>query len=71
MTQKVWYLATVDDEGNPHVRPFGAQAIPDDKLYIGTGLKKNVAKQMIAHPQVEISWHGKRQMDSFGSYCCS
>ena len=19
---KVWYLATVDDEGNPHVRPF-------------------------------------------------
>ncbi|HAJ15805.1 pyridoxamine 5'-phosphate oxidase family protein [Sharpea azabuensis] len=52
---KVWYLATVDDEGNPHVRPFGAQAILDDKLYIQTGLKKNVAKQMLAHPQVEIS----------------
>ena len=51
----VWYLATVDDEGMPHVRPFGAQNIFEDKLYIQTGLVKNVAKQMIAHPNVAIS----------------
>ena len=35
-----WYLATVDDEGNPQVRPFGAQNIFEGKLYIQTGLKK-------------------------------
>lgn len=56
---KVWYLATVDDEGKPHVRPFGTQAILDDQLYIGTSLKKKVAKQMLAHPQIEISGMAK------------
>lgn len=50
-----WYLATVDDAGEPHVRPFGAQNIFDGKLYIQTGLKKNVAKQMLAHPKIAIS----------------
>ncbi|WP_330682887.1 pyridoxamine 5'-phosphate oxidase family protein [[Clostridium] aminophilum] len=50
-----WYLATVDDSGEPHVRPFGAQNIFEGKLYIQTGLKKNVAKQMLAHPKVAIS----------------
>ena len=51
----VWYLATVDEEGNPQVRPFGAQNIFEGKLYIQTGLKKKVAKQMLAHPQIAIS----------------
>ncbi len=54
-----WYLATVDEEGNPQVRPFGAQNIFEDKLYIQTGLKKNVAKQMIAHPHIAISGMAK------------
>ncbi len=52
---KTWYLATVDEQGNPQVRPFGAQHIFEGKLYIQTGLKKEVAKQMLAHPQVAIS----------------
>lgn len=52
---KVWYLATTDDDGKPHVRPFGSQMIYDGKLYFQTGLKKDVAKQLLAHPQVEIS----------------
>ena len=51
----VWYLSTVDEEGNPQVRPFGAQNIFEGKLYIQTGLKKKVAKQMLAHPQIAIS----------------
>ena len=51
----IWYLATVDEEGNPQVRPFGAQNIFEGKLYIQTGLKKKVAKQMLAHPQIAIS----------------
>lgn len=50
-----WYLATVDEEGNPQVRPFGAQNIFEGKLYIQTGLKKKVAKQMLAHPRIAIT----------------
>ncbi len=51
---KVWYLATAEGD-QPHVRPFGAQNIFEDKLYIQTGLVKNVAKQMQTNPKVEIS----------------
>ena len=54
-----WYLATVDAEGNPQVRPFGAQNIFEDKLYIQTGIKKEVAKQMLAHPQIAITGMAK------------
>ena len=50
----VWYLAT-EENGQPHVRPFGAQHIFEDKLYIQTGLKKDVARQMLANPRIEIS----------------
>lgn len=49
----VFYLATVD--GNkPKVRPFGAVSIFEDKLYIVTGKKKNVSKQMSINPNIEI-----------------
>lgn len=51
----IWYLATVDEYGNPQVRPFGAQNIFEGKLYIETGLKKQVAKQILAHPRISIS----------------
>lgn len=54
-----WYLATVDAEGNPQVRPVGAQNIFEDKLYIQTGIKKEVAKQMLAHPQIAITGMAK------------
>ena len=49
-----YYLATVD--GNqPRVRPFGTIHLFDGKLYIQTGKKKDVAKQISVNPKVEIS----------------
>lgn len=51
---KVWYLAT-DDNGQPRVRPFGSQMIYNGKLYFQTGLKKDVAKQLLKNPKIEIS----------------
>ena len=56
----VYYLATVDDD-QPRVRPFGTAVIFEQKLYIQTGRKKNVARQMLANPKVEICAydHGK------------
>ena len=50
----VYYPATVD--GNqPRVRPFGTAHIFEDKLYIQIGKSKNVFKQIMANPNVEIS----------------
>lgn len=57
-TNPVFYLATT--EGNqPRVRPFGAVAEFEDKLYIVTNNTKKVFKQMLDNPQVEISAMGK------------
>ncbi len=50
---ETYYLATV--EGNqPRVRPFGTIDLFDGKLYIQTGKVKNVSKQMLANPKIEI-----------------
>ncbi|MBR4205789.1 MAG: pyridoxamine 5'-phosphate oxidase family protein [Clostridia bacterium] len=49
-----YFLATTEN-GEPRVRPFGTIDIWDGKLTIQTGLKKDVAKQMLANPRVEIS----------------
>jgi uncharacterized pyridoxamine 5'-phosphate oxidase family protein len=48
-----YYLATVDGD-QPRVRPFGTVNIFKDKLYIQTGKKKSVSKQMLKNPRVEI-----------------
>lgn len=48
-----YYLATVDVD-QPRVRPFGTYLIFEDKLYIQTGKVKDVSKQMIANPKIEI-----------------
>jgi len=48
-----YYLATVDGD-QPRVRPFGTAHIFDGKLYIQTGKKKDVAKQLEANPKAEI-----------------
>ncbi|MBR6114657.1 MAG: pyridoxamine 5'-phosphate oxidase family protein [Oscillospiraceae bacterium] len=48
-----YYLATVDGD-QPRVRPFGTANIFEGKLYIQTGLKKDVAKQLLANPKAEI-----------------
>ena len=48
-----YYLATVED-GQPRVRPFGTVNIFDGKLYIQTGKKKDVSKQIQKNPKVEL-----------------
>ncbi len=48
-----FYLATVDGD-QPRVRPFGVVNIFEGKLYIQSGLKKDVAKQIAANPKFEI-----------------
>ncbi|HRR40799.1 MAG TPA: pyridoxamine 5'-phosphate oxidase family protein [Syntrophales bacterium] len=48
-----YYLATVD--GNkPRVRPFGTALPYEGKLYIQTGKKKAVSRQMMVNPNIEI-----------------
>ena len=51
---KTYYLATVEEDGQPRVRPFGTIDIFEGKLYIQTGKKKNVSKQLAANPKAEI-----------------
>ncbi len=51
---KTYYLATVDN-GQPRVRPFGTILLWEGKLYIQTGKVKDVFKQIMAEPRVEIS----------------
>ena len=54
-----YFLATVEGD-QPRVRPFGTIHIFDDKLYIQTGHKKNVAKQITQNPKVELcAYNGK------------
>jgi len=48
-----YYLATVEGD-QPRVRPFGTIDLFEGKLYIQTGLKKDVAKQMLKNPKVEL-----------------
>jgi len=50
---KVYYIATVDGD-QPHVRPFGTIHIFEGRLYIQTGRRKNVAKQLLANGKAEI-----------------
>jgi len=50
----VFYVATMD--GNqPRVRPFGAIALFEDKIYLQTGKIKEVSKQIADNPKTEIS----------------
>lgn len=48
------YLATVEN-GEPRVRPFRYTMILDNQLAIATSVKKGMAKQMEANPNVEIA----------------
>lgn len=49
-----FYIATVDGD-QPRVRPFGAVCEFEGKLYITTNNKKDVFKQMLNNPKIEIS----------------
>ncbi|MDR2027437.1 MAG: pyridoxamine 5'-phosphate oxidase family protein [Prevotellaceae bacterium] len=48
-----YFIATMDGD-QPRVRPFGTAAIFENRLYIQTGKKKKVSRQMKANPKVEI-----------------
>ena len=51
---QTYYLATVDGD-QPRVRPFGTVDLFEGKLYIQSGKKKDVAKQIAKNSKVEIS----------------
>ena len=48
-----YYLATADGD-QPRVRPFGTAHVFENRLYIQTGKKKDVSKQMKKNPKIEI-----------------
>ena len=48
-----YYLATVDGD-QARVRPFGTIDLFEGRLYIQTGKKKDVSKQLAANPNAEI-----------------
>ena len=50
---ETYYLATVDGD-QPRVRPFGTAHVFEGKLYIQTGKKKDVSKQLHANHKAEI-----------------
>ena len=55
-----YYLATLDGS-QPRVRPFGTVDLYNGKLTIQTGRSKDVSRQMLANPQVEIcAFNGQR-----------
>ena len=49
----VYYLATIDGD-QPRVRPFGTAEIFEEHLYIETGRKKDVFKQIEKNNKVEL-----------------
>lgn len=54
-----YFIATMDGV-QPRVRPFGTINLFEGRLYIQTGIKKDVAKQIAKNPQVEIcAWDGE------------
>jgi uncharacterized pyridoxamine 5'-phosphate oxidase family protein len=53
----VFHLATVDGT-RARVRPFGFSMIRNDKLYLCTNKSKDVYKQLVRNPEIEISGMG-------------
>ena len=49
----VYYIATVEGD-QPRVRPFGTIHIFEGKLYIQTGRKKDVSRQLAANGKTEL-----------------
>ena len=50
-----FFIATMDEGNQPRVRPFGALAEFEGRLYLCTGKKKEVYRQIKGNPKVEIS----------------
>lgn len=50
---KVFDFLTVEDN-KPKGRPFGFHMVVDNKIYFGCGTFKNVYKQLLNNPNVEV-----------------
>lgn len=50
----IFYLATMEED-QPRVRPFGAVAEFEGKLYLCTNNTKEVYRQLLANPKAEVS----------------
>lgn len=50
---KTFYFLTTDGD-QPKGRPFGFHMLVDGKLYFACGTFKNVYKQLVANPKVEV-----------------
>ena len=50
---ETYYLATAEGD-QPRVRPFGTVDLFENRLYIQTGKRKKVSRQMRANPKIEI-----------------
>ena len=48
------YFIATDDGGQPRVRPFGTVHIFEGRLYIQTGRRKNVARQLLKNGRTEL-----------------
>ncbi|MDE7198444.1 MAG: pyridoxamine 5'-phosphate oxidase family protein [Lachnospiraceae bacterium] len=55
---KVFYVATVEED-QPRVRPFSSVAEFEGKVYLCTNNTKEIYRQIMANPKVEISGMGK------------
>ena len=56
----VFYITTVDGD-KPKARPISFSMIDGDKLWFGVGTFKEVYKQLIANPNIEIICMNKGQ----------
>lgn len=48
-----YFLATTDGD-QPRVRPFGTVDLFEGRLYIQTGKAKDVSRQLLANPKIEL-----------------
>ncbi|MBP2629161.1 MAG: pyridoxamine 5-phosphate oxidase-related, FMN-binding protein [Firmicutes bacterium] len=55
-------LATVDDFGYPHVRPWSFMLENDGKLWFCTGNTKDVFEQLLVHPMMEFCSSSEEHM---------
>jgi uncharacterized pyridoxamine 5'-phosphate oxidase family protein len=55
LTGKTFWIATADSDGTPHVRPFGAVCLYNNKVYITTNTNKNVSKQLKNNSKIEFA----------------
>ena len=49
-----YYIATAEGD-QPRVRPFGTIELYEGRIYFQTGLKKEIARQLLANPKLELS----------------